>query len=75
MTKIEEIKNRILEQTDDFESCVDRCMVEYAKTYARKVLEIAAREALSIEEPDYQGGYTCTIDPNSILNIKLPEHE
>lgn len=46
-------------------------MKEYSEDYARRCLIIAADEADVIE----YGGRGCHVDKNSILNIKLPEHE
>lgn len=74
MTKIEEIKDRIVADGGytDYDDCIDQCMKEYAEYYAKKCLEIAA-----VDADCYDRGYDLGhgVDPNSILNIKLPEHE
>lgn len=52
---------------------------QYAESYARKCLEIAADEA-SVKN-EWNGDYdeyeqwATIVDTDSILNIKLPEHE
>lgn len=91
MTKIEEIKYAVLEVTGatDYEDCIDQCMKEYAEVYARKVLEVAMNNATILYNGQstrdriyYIEAYdssrkeqTFQVDPDSILNIKLPEHE
>lgn len=55
---------------------------EYAEWYAYKCLKIAAENATGTPAYDYSNPYTVilledkvNINENSILNIKLPEHE
>lgn len=82
MTKLEEIleKNRL--KTDhyadqEFEAygivSIESAMKEYAEFYAKKCLEIAAKEANFMFTGDGPEDYE--IDKDSILNIKLPEHD
>jgi len=52
---------------------LEEAMKEYAEYYARKVLEVAIREANVIDVS--WGAGECEVDPDSIINIKLPEHE
>lgn len=68
MTKIEEIFKK-------YDVCIQpnypplrRMMKEYAEIYAKKVLEVAAKNAELLETDG-------DVDKDSILNIKLPEHE
>ena len=76
MTKIEEILFKYIKgesYTQQMFSIQDLivAMKEYSEIYAQKCLIIAADEADVIE----YGGRGCHVDKNSILNIKLPEHE
>jgi hypothetical protein len=73
MTKIEEIKERIILEGGytDYEECIDLCMKEYAEFYAKKVLEIAAGEA----RLRFDGDIFQPHPVSKILNMKLPKHE
>lgn len=53
---------------------VESMMKEYAEWYAKKCLEIAAEKAKSITDID-KYIYGSIVDKDSILNIKLPEHD
>ncbi len=70
--KIEELLSPILvlQYKSDIE-LVENAMKEYAEYYAKKCLEIAADKA----ECECGGYIGSEIEPSSILNIKLPEHE
>lgn len=58
---------------------IKHIMLEYAELYAQKCLEVAATSATTMVWPNIQQGYApymeTKVDPNSILNIKLPPHE
>lgn len=88
MTKLEEIleKNRL--KTDHYADqefsdyglfSVEAAMKEYSEWYAKKCLEIAAEEADVMEEWFYNRvddeDHRWVINKDSILNIKLPEHD
>lgn len=82
MTKIEELIDSLGNQYDWDDIQVSQIMREYAEFYAKKCLEIAAENATGTPKYDFSNPYTSTliedsvnIDENSILNIKLPEHE
>lgn len=85
MTKIEEILNkyRDISRWPEYPEILDAeyvlAMKEYAENYAKKCLEIAAKEVTTLQVPNIQQGYSpyleTIIDVSSILNIKLPEHE
>lgn len=88
--KIEELINDIKYTTFDghsntWEVCdpdkVREIMILYAEYYAKKCLGIAAENATTecvVPEdefcPDFTNAYEI-VDKDSILNIKLPEHE
>ncbi len=95
MTKIEEIIERSQKLTDhyadqefDFQQ-VEKMMKEYAETYARKVLGIAARNVNILDNGTNTGQAYVVVDAydhfkrdkefrvdiDSILTLKLPEHE
>lgn len=73
MTKVEELLDSIWRneeeryQYDD----IQHIMQEYAEYYAKKCLEIAVNEVDCGNVEDFQ----YDIARESILNIKLPEHE
>ena len=75
MTKIEEILEKYKTKTDYYadqewqDSDVEKALIEYATWYAKKVLELAAENAVT------SYGYSCIIDKESITNIQLPPHE
>lgn len=88
MTKLEEIleKNRL--KTDhyadqEFEAygiiSIESAMKEYAERFAKECLEIAANEADVMEEWFYNRAddedHRWVINKDSILNIKLPDHD
>jgi len=65
MTKIEEIKERIILEGGytDYEECIDLCMKEYAEWYVRKCLEVVIKE------------YSHVLDRDSILSLHFPSHD
>lgn len=85
MTKIEELITSIKETyggmfSQEFdESDINRILKEYAEIYARKCLQIAAKEASANFEcigavlgAENVNPY---VEEESILKIKLPEHD
>lgn len=87
MTKIEEIAFKYTksdyynQQTFSFLDVIS-AMKEYAEYYAEKCLEVAAENATGTPMYDYSNPYTTilledrvNINFDSILNIKLPDHE
>ena len=76
MSKIEEIlrshySNREVEGLYHQFELLEMVAHEYAEWYAKKCLESAASSATTYSDV---GGYTF-VDSDSILNIKLPNHE
>lgn len=73
MTKIEEMIQKHVDPHVFIKGYggLEDAMKEYAEYYAQKCLEIAA-----VDADCYDRGYDLGhgVDPNSILNIKLPEH-
>jgi len=49
---------------------LEDCMREYAEWYAKECLKIVAENAKTVRCPDYD-----KVNKDSILNIKLPEHD
>ena len=60
-----------------FWTTLENGLKEYAEFYAKKCLEIAANETeMKYEKLDYHpSAWKEVIDKDSILNIKLPEHD
>lgn len=89
MSKIKKLISTVWNKTDSNEhiydiyvSEIEDLMKSYAEYYAKKCLEIAADNATGTPIYDYSNPYTAilledkvNIDVDSILNIKLPEHE
>lgn len=83
MTKLEEILKEIFPSiagyTYDHKDIIELKLREYAEFYAKKCLEIAANEAEVMEEWFYNRAddedHRWVINKDSILNIKLPDHD
>ena len=83
MTKIEQILNKVKEDAQivgiDFTVIIYNdaveAMKEYAEHYAKKCLEKAAEQAVVFLPSHYGLHGTHNVDKDSILNIKLPEHD
>lgn len=91
MTKIEEMIDELEKKTPDGilrPYIVETLMEKYAEYYARKCLEIAAKNALIKKEftlgfdpviyltnETEENNYLMTVSKDSIINITLPEHE
>lgn len=77
MTKIEEIKERIILEGGytDYEECIDLCMKEYAEFYTKQCLVIAAKEAcvVCLGNDGIENYYN--VDRDSILNLRFPSHD
>ena len=78
MTKIKEIIDHYVPPICQG-SWYEDMMKEYAEYFAKKCLEIAAKEVTFEYEEYYRDGDyymdIVGIDSDSILNIKLPEHD
>jgi len=84
MTKIEEIFKKhgvdIQVSYPPSPKIIEEMMKEYAEYYANICLQIAVDEAKLISVPKFREAgfehyYNIGLDRDSILNIKLPEHE
>lgn len=78
MTKINEFIDKIVGVGGITRNNVAVILKQYAEMYAMKVLEVAAENANSKfiqDDRDLMSGGYQMIDKDSILNIKLPEHE
>jgi len=71
------IENNIVVHSASLLEDIERIMKEYAEYYAQKCLETAATEAKTELVVDFHvSNQPYSIDNmDSILNIKLPEHE
>ena len=71
--------NYITSYNDSQLECYMDAMKEYAEYYAIKCLQLAAKSVKSEQVMNIQQGYEpfseTRIDKDSILNIKLPDHD
>lgn len=73
MTKIEEIIAKYNYNSSFL--LIESMMRDYAELYAKKCLEKAAEQAVVFLPSHYGLHGTHNVDKESILNIKLPEHD
>lgn len=71
MRKIDEVIAKYNYDNDSFLS-IESMMKDYAEWYAKQCLKIAADEAIA--DMSFMNA-TAWVDKDSILNIKLPEHD
>lgn len=74
MTKIEEVIDNYSQYDDPgtLRESLERAMKEYAEHYAKECLKIAANEAIA--DMSFMNA-TAWVHKDSILNIKLPDHD